>query len=90
MASGAPLVCIWLEWRESRRGDALAGALGKLLVQLALAAVGIGAILGALAGAVLAWQFAGPYQAALARLPSHGAWLGIPARIWSAVMELLN
>ena len=33
VATAAPLVCIWLRWRESRHEDAAAGAVGRYLAR---------------------------------------------------------
>ena len=43
-----PLVCIWLEWRESTREDEIAGSLGRSLAQACIASVLFGVTLGGL------------------------------------------
>lgn len=55
LAGSLPFVCIWLEWRESRRGDELAGRLGRQLARHSLAWLTLGIGLGLLS-VFLAWR----------------------------------
>jgi hypothetical protein len=47
-AMAVPLVCIWLEWRESTREDELAASLGRSLAQASIASLLFGVTLGGL------------------------------------------
>lgn len=53
-ASAAPLICVWLEWKEGR-GDSLAGRAGRFLAGASFWLLWIGAVLGLLMG-WLAWR----------------------------------
>jgi hypothetical protein len=75
VASAAPLVAIWLDWRRARRGDVLAGRAGSFLAQAALflflAGMGLGFVL-----AFLTWD-RDQITAVLSRLPGkvfYGVW----------------
>ena len=62
VATVAPFVCIFLEWRETARGDLAAGQLGRKLVDWSLILLTAGIVLGtfggtwALAEALLRWE----------------------------------
>lgn len=49
VASGAPLLAIWLEWKD-RRGDAIAPQAARYLAKAAIVALLVGALLGILLG----------------------------------------
>lgn len=77
LAGAAPLVCIWLDVRQTRRGDDQAGALGRHLARQALVwltvAIGLGA-----AALLLVWLTDWETFAATAgRLPASRYWWGI-------------
>lgn len=88
VATAAPFVCLWLEWRESARGDEAAGRLGRSLAKLSLSSLAVGMLLGALTLWLLCQIYPRPYLEALLRMPSLGVWLGIPERLWSTLAEL--
>ena len=79
LAMAGPLMAIWLEWRETRRDDLLAGEIGRQIAVGALAAATIGIGLGLLAVAALPLLEAAAYREAFANVP---AW-----RWWSAAGE---
>lgn len=54
LAMAGPLVCVWLDWRESREKDELAGSLGRSLAQACLASILVGVAVGA---ALLWWTW---------------------------------
>ena len=54
VAAAGPLLCLVLQWRQVHREDALAGAVGRRLVQRSLEALLVGTLLGIAAGWVLA------------------------------------
>lgn len=59
VAAAAPLVCLALDVRESRRGDALAGDVGRWLLRMSLVGLGVALLLGGGALAVVwlsAWD----------------------------------
>jgi hypothetical protein len=53
-ASAAPLLCVWLEWKDGR-GDRLAGRAGRFLAAASFWLLCLGAVLGFALGA-LAWR----------------------------------
>jgi hypothetical protein len=81
VASAAPLVSIWLEWREAR-GDALAGKAGRYLLALALMLLIAAAVLGILTGWLL-WDSG--LRVVLERLPSK-VFFGVGEVLFSAVL----
>jgi len=48
VASGGPLVCMWLERRETRRDDQLAGQTGRYLARQSMVMLTVGIVLGLL------------------------------------------
>ncbi len=81
VAGGGPLVCLWLEWRESR-GDALAGRAGRFL---AVASVPL-LVVGILLGVALGWMLWSPmYQQVISDLGSRITW-GIAEVVFSLVL----
>lgn len=76
VAVGGPFVCIWLEWRESRRGDALAGQMGRKLARHSMVVLTVGILLGAAALGLL-WQlYPAAYFGALKTIEPSRLWLG--------------
>lgn len=58
LAGSIPLVCIWLEWREYRRDDPLAGRLGRKLARVSMHWLSLGIVLG-LVNVLLSWRHEG-------------------------------
>jgi hypothetical protein len=80
LAGAAPLVCIWLDVRETRRSDLLAGELGRYLIRQSIVWLTAGLALG---GSTLAVVWAAqwePFYETASRIPA--------ARFWWAVPEL--
>ncbi|MBI2824395.1 MAG: hypothetical protein HYX69_06885 [Planctomycetia bacterium] len=78
IAGAAPLACLWLDWREVGRGDALAGELGRYLARQSLVWLSIGIALGAATLALVwlvDWQ---PFYEAARRIPASRYWWAGP------------
>ena len=85
VASAAPLVCGWLDWREGR-GDVVAGLVGRRLLWWAIAAL----VLGTVAGALLGWAlWDDGYRLALHRLRSK-IYYGLAELAFSLTLMLLH
>ncbi len=80
LAMAGPLVAIWLEWRATKRGDALAGEVGRRLAVWSFAGLIIGPVLGLAIVGGLGWLEAPAYREAFGRVPA-GRW-------WAAVGEI--
>jgi hypothetical protein len=83
VAMAAPLVCVWLEWRATRRADALAGRAGAALARIAPTALTFGMVLG---GLLLALRWASddrPYFAAIWAIPVSRLWFGLAELVFS-------
>jgi hypothetical protein len=81
VAMAGPLACVWLEWRDTNRRDALAGRAGLALARLSNWALTAGIALGII---LLAAQWArgdSAYFAAVRDVPA--------SRLWFAGAELL-
>ncbi len=80
VAMAGPLLAIWLQWRESRFQDRVAGEVGRRLAgwSLAIGAAGMG--LGLLSVVLLPVGESSPYRTAFGRIPA--------ARWWYVVAEL--
>ncbi|HEV3418626.1 MAG TPA: hypothetical protein VG056_17525, partial [Pirellulales bacterium] len=74
LAMAGPLVAIWLEWRETRRGDVLAGRIGRRLAAWSLAAAAVGIGLGLAAIVALAQLESPAYRETLGRVQSYRWW----------------
>jgi len=77
VATSGPLLCIWLEFRESGRGDEFAGRIGRAMAWASIYLLIVGMILGVAAGAMLWIGGADLFFAALKRFPSKigfGVW----------------
>ncbi|MGD9720982.1 MAG: hypothetical protein AB7O59_02890 [Pirellulales bacterium] len=81
LAMAGPLVCVWLDWRATRYGDAIAFQAGRTLARTATWALTLGILLGIVLLAVRWWQDDGSYFAAVAVVPR--------SRLWFAGAELL-
>jgi hypothetical protein len=81
VAAAGPLMAIWLEWRATRRGDRLAGEIGRRLAIWSLAAAIIGVGLGLLAVFALPQLEPPEYRQAFRRVTPY-LW-------WSVVGELV-
>jgi len=80
VAAAAPLVCLALDIRESRRGDALAGDVGRWLLRMSLAGLALALTLG---GGALAIVWYSDWE----RFSRAAAWVPV-SRYWWAVPEL--
>lgn len=76
VASAGPLACLWLYWRE-RRGDSLAGHVGRALARQSGMALAIGMVLGLAAMAILWRDPDGHYARAMDQLPVSRVWFGV-------------
>ena len=76
-AAAAPCYALWLEWNATRRGDAVADALGLKLARLAIWALAAGMLLGAAALGLLWWQGTQPYFRGIAVIPARRLWFGV-------------
>jgi hypothetical protein len=74
LAMAGPLVAIWLEGRETRLGDALAGRIGRRLAAWSLAAATIGIGLGLVAVVALAQLESSAYRETFSRVQSYRWW----------------
>jgi hypothetical protein len=81
IAMAGPLVCVWLEWRETRHADELAGRAGLSLAGIASAALAVGIVTGGLLLAIRWWLDDHTYFSAVAAIPRD--------RLWFALGELL-
>ena len=71
LAMAGPLVCIWLEWRESTRRDESAGSLGRSIAWACIGSVLIGVALG---GLLLWWiwqQDLSAFDRTVGKLPAE-------------------
>jgi hypothetical protein len=78
LAGAAPLVCVWLDAREARRSDPLAGELGRYLLRQSLiwltAALALGGVTLLLVW-LTAWE---PFYGTASRLPAGRFWWAAP------------
>ena len=80
VAMMAPLVCIFLAWRETARGDLAAGRLGLKLVDWSLILLTAGIVLGLILVGILWATGRNEFFDALSQVPT--------SRLWSGVGEL--
>lgn len=80
VAAMAPFFCLWLEWRESRHAEPVAGDLGRLLARRALDLLLVGAVLGLIQLGLLGLAGQGEFFRALSSIES--------SRWWFAALEL--
>lgn len=76
VSASGPFVGLWLQARE-RRGDAAAGAAGRLLAWWSLGALAVGIFLGLAALGLLWIGHRGPYFDAWSLIPASRYWFGI-------------
>jgi len=76
-AAAAPCYALWLEWNASRRGDAVADALGRQMARWAMVWLTFGMALGAVALGLLWLQGTTPYFSALGIIPARRLWFGV-------------
>jgi hypothetical protein len=81
IAMGSPLICVWLEWRETRHGDKVSGRVGLSLARWSNWALAGAILLGCLLLAVRWWFDDRKYLAALGAIPRD--------RLWFALGELV-
>jgi hypothetical protein len=82
VAAAGPLVCIWLDWKESR-GDALAGRTASYLGQASLATLLLGGLLGLAIGGA---SWSDSYAALWAGPMSRKALWGVGEYVFSAAL----
>jgi len=78
VAAAGPLVCLALDWREVRYGDALAGDVGRFLLRMSLLGLTVAIGLGGSALLVVwlsDWQ---RFYEAAARVPASRYWWALP------------
>ena len=83
VAMVGPLVCIWLEWRETRFADRPAGRLGKTLAGLAMGTLLGGIALGGLLLAIRWWMDDRVYFSGIATIPVSRLWFGLGELLFS-------
>lgn len=81
VATAAPLVCLWLGWRETRANDRAAALVGRRMAIGVLVVFLVGAALGFLALGLILWRGPVEYVNGLASLE--------PSRYWFGAVELL-
>jgi len=74
LACGGPLVCVWLEWREHRRGDRLAGEAARRLARWAIHGLWIAMLLGAACLGLLWLGRETRFWQAMALVPARRLW----------------
>ena len=77
IAMVSPLLCVWLEWRDSRYDDRLAAGASTTLARIALGALAGGIALGFLLLAIRWWQVDRAYLSALTSVPASRLWFGL-------------
>ena len=82
LAGAAPLVAMWLDRRQARRSDSLAGEIGRYLLGQSLIWLTVGIALGAATlGLVWLVEWETFYDAAR-RLPAARYWWGVPELVF--------
>ena len=77
IAMASPLLCVWLEWRDTRFDDRLAGRASATLARIAVGALAGGIALGFLLLAIRWWQDDRAYLSAFASVPASRIWFGL-------------
>ncbi len=81
VAMAGPLVCVWLEWRQTRHADQTAGRVGLTLARASIWALTLGILSGVVLLAARWWLNDQSYLAALSTIPT--------SRLWFALGELV-
>jgi hypothetical protein len=77
LATAAPLVCMWLQWREYRRQDQVGAELGRQLCRQSLIALVVAMLLGG-AALGLVWKVhPGPFFNAARQINASRYWFGL-------------
>ena len=87
LAMGGPLVCLWLEVRFTRHGDAAAGLVGRTLARDSLTALAAAIALGALMLAVLWLRGDTRYFQALGVIPQSRLWFSLAELVFYFVVQ---
>lgn len=85
VAAMGPVVCLWLHWRDGRRGDELAGCVGRRLAATSIAGLVVGTLLG---GSLLAALWLADdrlFFEAAGRVPARRYWFGAAEWVFSLV-----
>ncbi len=77
VAMMGPLVCIFLKWRETARGDMAAGRLGLKLVDWSLILLTAGIVLGLIVVGILWATGQNEFFDALGQIPTRRLWFGV-------------
>lgn len=76
LAMAGPLLCVWLEWRDTRYDDRLAGRASLTLARLSLGALAGGIALGFVLLAIRWWRDDRAYLSAFTYVPESRLWFG--------------
>src|SRR5207247_3730763 len=77
VAGAGPLVCLGLEWREHRRGDAVAGRAARRLARLSINGLWLGMLLGAACLALLWLRPQVRFWQAFSLIPARRLWFSV-------------
>ncbi|MBI3838141.1 MAG: hypothetical protein HY288_09450 [Planctomycetia bacterium] len=77
IAMTGPFVCVWLEWRETRHADEVAGRVGLRLARWANWALAGGIVVGCLLLAIRWWLDDQTYFSAVATIPRDRLWFAL-------------
>ncbi len=83
VAMVGPLVCVWLEWRDTRYAERAAGRLGKTWAGLVHWTLAGGIVLGCLLLAIRWWMDDRAYFSAVAVIPVGRLWFGLGELLFS-------
>ena len=85
VATGGPLVCLWLKRRERKQGDAAAGQLGRYLAWQSVHGAVIGIVLGSLSVGLLWLGDSENFFAAVSAVPRRRLWFGVVELVFFVV-----
>lgn len=88
VAAAGPFVCLWLQWRETGRGDTLAGKLSVYLARQSLVWFAVGVVLGCIALYLVWLLYPRSYFEAAAQIPARRYWFGIAELVFFVVCLL--
>ncbi len=83
VAMVGPLVCVWLEWRETRYAERVAGLIGQTWAGLVNGTLAGGIVLGSLLLAMRWWMDDRAYFSAGAAIPVDRLWFGLGELLFS-------